>query len=958
MGLNKKIFQNPGPVYRTAPFWSWNDKLVDAELIRQIHEMKKQGFGGFFMHSRVGLITPYLSAEWMNRIRTAVKEAKKNGMFAWLYDEDKWPSGFAGGIVPKLGKTYRMHALGFDQKTQETKVLTMPMGLAWFNGTSYVDLLNPDVVDVFLKSTHQAYSRVCGTEFSTVVPGIFTDEPCCLFPGYFPLPCVPWTSGFPEYFKNRNGYNIKPYLNSLFLNRGEYCKIRFDFWNTMTDLFIESFSKRIYDWCEKHKLQLTGHFMAEDTLAYQIQWIGAAMPHYEYMHQPGMDHLGRNIDNIMTAKQVSSVAHQLGKPRVLSEAFGCSGQNMSFLDRKWIADWHFIHGINFINEHLCLYSMQGERKRDYPPNLYYQQPWWEYNRFIQDYFARLSYVLSQGKRVTQILVLHPIGSAWSVYSPLNMKPVDKYHKPFADVSQYLLETHWDYDYGDEKLLAKYGKINGNSFCVGKQKYKVVIIPPSLTWQKITLALLEKFQQAGGKIIKMAPYPTLVDGKKDKSLNERLTHALAISSNLKKLDTLLEKLLPRDIRIVNSSGKNLPDIWEHHRQIGNDNFYFLANMNNRKGYDAMVDIPLIGKWECWDATTGKIVPIDAESIDQSSHIQLPFSPAGSYLLRGVTKSNGEVSAGAKSSVDSCLRSTPSTIAEQRTIYFSNTWDGVRKNENALTLDYGYYKIGKGRWSQRLPGLKVAELVQKQNLGMIFVLRYEFTLAFHPEPSNRFWLVVETPEKYTIHVNHHRVVSRTAGEFWYEIKFKKIEITEFIQLGKNGIELTGMWTKDLEIESGYIIGDFAVRAGDDNQFQLIQENTTVRSADLVKQGYPFYAGTFWLKQEFQIPANKEHRIFLELDRIDATVCEVWINHQKIATWFWSPYRIEITEFIQRDQSNLIALKLVNTLHNLLGPHHHQLGEIMAVGPHHFRDWKNWTDAYYFVPFGIKNAKIVVE
>src|ERR1043166_6490065 len=147
--------------------------------------------------------------------------------------------------------------------------------------------------------------------------------------------------------------------------------------------------------------------MAEDSLRYQLQWITAAMPHYEFMQQPGIDHLRRNIEDVITAKQCSSVANQLGIVRRLSEMYGCSGQHMSFEDRKWIGDWHLVLGINFVCHHLCLYSMKGCLKRDFPPNLYYQQPWWPENRIVDDYLARLCYALSQGQPRIDILLLHP-----------------------------------------------------------------------------------------------------------------------------------------------------------------------------------------------------------------------------------------------------------------------------------------------------------------------------------------------------------------------------------------------------------------------------------------------------------------------------------------------------------------------------------------------------------------------
>ncbi|MGC9219594.1 MAG: alpha-L-rhamnosidase, partial [Athalassotoga sp.] len=109
--MNLKSFKSPEAIYRAYPFFSLNDKLDKDELERQIDEFADKGYGGVFLHSRVGLVTGYLSSDWMKLMCASVREAKNTKTYAWLYDEDKWPSGFAGGEVPKLGKAYRNHAL-------------------------------------------------------------------------------------------------------------------------------------------------------------------------------------------------------------------------------------------------------------------------------------------------------------------------------------------------------------------------------------------------------------------------------------------------------------------------------------------------------------------------------------------------------------------------------------------------------------------------------------------------------------------------------------------------------------------------------------------------------------------------------------------------------------------------------------------------------------------------------
>lgn len=85
--------------YRPAPFWFLNHKLEKTELRRQIKLMKDAGVSGFFMHPRAGLLTPYGSKEWFDIISFIIGEAEKEGLKAWLYDEDPFPSGLAGGRV-------------------------------------------------------------------------------------------------------------------------------------------------------------------------------------------------------------------------------------------------------------------------------------------------------------------------------------------------------------------------------------------------------------------------------------------------------------------------------------------------------------------------------------------------------------------------------------------------------------------------------------------------------------------------------------------------------------------------------------------------------------------------------------------------------------------------------------------------------------------------------------------
>ena len=102
----EELFCRPTCEYRGTPFWAWNGKLEKETLLEQIEILKKMGMGGFHMHVRTGMDTPYLSDAFMEHIRTCIEKAKEEGMLAWLYDEDRWPSGTAGGQVTREHPEY------------------------------------------------------------------------------------------------------------------------------------------------------------------------------------------------------------------------------------------------------------------------------------------------------------------------------------------------------------------------------------------------------------------------------------------------------------------------------------------------------------------------------------------------------------------------------------------------------------------------------------------------------------------------------------------------------------------------------------------------------------------------------------------------------------------------------------------------------------------------------------
>ncbi|OGS24276.1 MAG: hypothetical protein A2297_06185 [Elusimicrobia bacterium RIFOXYB2_FULL_48_7] len=996
----KEQFKKPPVEYRSAPFWSWNDKLDQKELNRQLDEMKAGGFGGGFLHSRLGLITPYLSKEWMDRVKSTIEYSKKHGLPAYLYDEDRWPSGSGGGLATKKREN-RMRMLVCKKTVNrwrfwEEASLDDGIDPERFNNTGYLDTSNKEAVKAFIDSTYEPYKKAAGKYFGKTVPLIFTDEPT-LHKHYKKdrnIYVFSWTKGFDSIFKDRYGYDIREKLHLLAEDGKGSSKVRYDYRTLISELFLLNYGKQIYDWCGKNGIAFGGHYLAEDTLKRQLLKIGAAMPMYEYMHIPGVDHLCRRIEYVLlTIKQCSSVAHQLGKKRVLSELYGASGQNFSFADRKWLGDWDLSLGVNMLCPHLWLYSMRGCRKRDYPPTISCQQPWWKYNKPVEDYFARMNYALSQGEFKPDMLVIHPIDTARVLYK--QPPGPEKYSKDkteifdikFRRLCKSIIASHYDFDLGDESLIAKHTRIDKQdgkaSFIVGRMRYDIVIVPGLLTIRGSTLKLLKEFMDSGGRVICVSRLPCMINGEDRKNeVQERLSGAAIVKEN--RLIKIIEGMKKREIRITDDRGVEISQICCQKRALKNgDDMYFLSNMNRAKGFRANIKIAGNGNIEYWDGFSGKMYSARARTEGGYLSTALEIPPAGSCLLvRTREKRRLEP-----------LR----TYGREKTLMaLAGKWAFRRLAENSLTLDFCRYRTGSGPWSEKIPVITLQRKLEKTARTRRMSLKYSFETAFDRKPGSIF-LVMEQPEKHKIKVNNRAVRYKDAG-WWIDTSFKKIDISSYVKLnGANTVELecrfinpkkpkTDIYVKNgIELESVYVTGAFSVTgafrkmkntfvekydypkqsvlakgatgfAG--KRFVLENEKEAAGLKEPVLAGYPFYAGPLLYGREFEFHGDirRNERVFLKFSGFNATAAKIRLNSKESGAALLPPYEIDVTKSIRKGK-NRLEVEIVNSLRNLLGPHHHPEIEAKWIGPEEFfQEGNKWMNEYTFLPYGFRKLALV--
>ncbi|MDR1892653.1 MAG: hypothetical protein LBQ48_06565, partial [Oscillospiraceae bacterium] len=99
-------------MHQTLCFWSWNGDLREAEIRRQVAGFEGK-FGGLVIHARAGLSVPYLGEQWFAAYEAAAEEASRRGIDLWIYDEDGWPSGSAGGKLAKLDERHWIKKLKY-----------------------------------------------------------------------------------------------------------------------------------------------------------------------------------------------------------------------------------------------------------------------------------------------------------------------------------------------------------------------------------------------------------------------------------------------------------------------------------------------------------------------------------------------------------------------------------------------------------------------------------------------------------------------------------------------------------------------------------------------------------------------------------------------------------------------------------------------------------------------------
>ena len=562
---NTKLAKRLNSLTGLSGYFTVNE--TDGQVKKSIADkLEELGFAGVVGHAPYGPNYPNDKGDWES-VKTGFQALFERSMTAWIYDENGYPSGTAGGLVvdenldfiaegmycyeywrPISGpisyradipgdKLFRamLIPLSGDEALDITHTLD-PKGVLrieipdgdyqllvmssrrLFDGThaaesygeprNYISLSDKEATEAFIKATHQKYAEYFSEEFGKGLLAFFTDEPSLISwnirKGVMPI--LPWHRNYPDEFSAKYGYPIELAMVAVLKKSGpEYIKRRCDFWEFIGESVAENFFGTIQDWCRQHGIKSSGHFLWEEELQTHVSCYGSLYKCAKRMDWPGIDQLESEPQNLMNphgipiARLLSSFADISGEKETFTEfsAF-TSLANNKHIGTSWIRasiNWHYAMGINNLTSYYILTNYKDEEVKE-----------------INQYAARLGYLIRQGRRFNRVAVLYPEASIWSAYTPSteyaakdSSEDTVLVDKTFAKISWELLNRQIDFDYADEQLLQD-GIIQDKKLVYNHNSYECVILPAAHVLSIKTVEKIVMMAEAGIGIVFIGDFP--------------------------------------------------------------------------------------------------------------------------------------------------------------------------------------------------------------------------------------------------------------------------------------------------------------------------------------------------------------------------------------------------------------------------------------------------------------------
>jgi hypothetical protein len=469
-------------------------------------------------------------ANWATLVK-AVEACRQVGLVVWLYDEQGYPSGAAGGLVLKTDRSFEALALTYDASS------TTPFAFRpsyehthasnnYYAIRRYPNLINDAAVRCFIAKTHDAYWQRLRPYFGATIRATFTDEPSLLAvnigelpeefrktvpvvdppdPTIIPLPSVPWSSDLAARYRERYGQDITSVRPSLFQGGSDAdLRVRRQFWSLVSDLMVERYFARIQDWCRARGLASSGHLLGEEMPLYHAPFYGNALKMLGRVDIPGLDMLSSDPGAAvgggwLTALLPASAALLNGGRLVMTEL---SDIAQTLTDPKRLAPladmqaataWQAALGVT---EFTVYYNYEMRDPKEYKA----------YCTFV----GRLNALLRDATPDPHVLLYYPIPDLQEEYLPVagvltleSQSPrVRQVVGSFLRLGQQLLAAQVPFVIADHELLAA-ATMRDGALWLGGRWFDTIVIPDGTRLLSATVPIIERFSADGGHVVSNA-----------------------------------------------------------------------------------------------------------------------------------------------------------------------------------------------------------------------------------------------------------------------------------------------------------------------------------------------------------------------------------------------------------------------------------------------------------------------
>ncbi|HID06223.1 MAG TPA: hypothetical protein EYP10_03655, partial [Armatimonadetes bacterium] len=452
----------------------------------------------------------------------------------------------------------------------------------------YINILNADAVRAFIELTHEAYAQRI-PNIGNRICAIFTDEPSLMTTYIRPrtgaLPALPWVEDLLEQFKRRKGYELQPYLESLFADVDDYRGVRCDFYEVIGQLIAERYFGQIQKWCHAHGIASSGHLLAEERLLWHVMYYGDFFACLKRMDIPGIDMLTSDPKAIVNGrgfivpKLISSAAHIMERYETMSETSDYVQRRVkkraTLTEMQATANILYLLGINTITSYYAHPFGDARARKDYA----------RYNIYV----GRLSVLLRNALHVCNLAVLYPIAGIWanfyptalSMYQPHPNERLMEIDEQFVHLCRMLLQNQLDFDIVDEAAIQS-AVIADGRFRIGKESYRALVIPTTDAIHLATLQRIAEMVNEGIFVIGVGKMPTFAA-----SHNEKDAEVKALSQKLFRAERWMpqaDSKLVQALRAIKCSDVSIeppiPHVWIAHYLRDGMHIYFVINVSNQ------------------------------------------------------------------------------------------------------------------------------------------------------------------------------------------------------------------------------------------------------------------------------------------------------------------------------------------------------------------------------------------